>query len=159
MPHLDSQARDLDRQARRGENAAEQVGTVEQCRSVQEQRDLLPSMLDLRHGATIDRRLGDDARDAVCVRLARREPKQQLGARVAKGGGKHGADLLRLAAALADVVDERPHALQPVVAGAVEAPVHRRLSPSAQRPERTRGQDGGEGRRPGRAVPDDNTRE
>ena len=31
-PHLDSESRDLDRQARRAENAAEQIGTVEQAR-------------------------------------------------------------------------------------------------------------------------------
>ena len=147
--HLDAQACDLDREARLGENATEEVGPVEQCRSVQEQRNFPPSMLDLRHSATVDRRVADDARDGVCVSLARREPKQQLGARVAKGGGKHGADPLGLAAPLAYVVDERPHALQSVVAGAVEAPVHRRLRTSAQRAERTRSQDGCEGRHPG----------
>ena len=157
--HLDSQARDLDREARGGENAAEQVGAVEQRGRMQEDGDLLAAVLDLRHGAPVGARVADDARGAAGIGLARREPVEQLGAGIPQRSGEHGADLLRLTQPLADIVDERVDALQPVIARPVEAPVDRGLSPPAQWPEGARDDDRGERRDPGRAAADGDTRE
>ena len=58
-PYLESEACDLDREARRRENAAEQVGTVEERGLVPEERDLLPLMRDPRQRALVVRRIAE----------------------------------------------------------------------------------------------------
>ena len=116
-------------------------------------------MLDLRHGAPVGGRIADDARGAADIGLARREPVEQLGAGIPQRRGEHGADILRLAPPLADVGDERVHALQPVIARPIEAPVDRGLRPTAQRPKCARDEDRGERRDPGRAAADGHTPE
>ena len=126
---------------------------------MQEDGDLLAAVLDLRDRAPVGVSVADDARGAAGIGLARREPVEQLGARIPQRRGEHGADLLRLAPSLADIVHERVDALQPVIARPVEAPVDRGLRPPAQRPEGARDKDGGERRDPGRATADSDTRE
>ncbi len=148
-PHLDSESRDLDRKAGGVEDAAEQIGAVEQGALVAEEPDLLSSVLHRRDGAPVADRLHDHGPEAIGIRVARRQSEEQLGARVAKGRRDHGPDLLRLAPSLTNVVDECAYASQPLVARAVEAPVHRSLSPAPQRPEGSRDDEDRERRHPG----------
>ena len=108
-------------------------------------------MLHPRHRAPIVGRIGNHTCDAVGIRLAGRQPKEQLGARVPQGGSEHRADTLGFASPLADVVDKRQHTTQPVVAPSVESPVDRSLSPPPQRPEGTCNHERGERRHPSRA--------
>ena len=77
-PHLDSEARNLNRQARSGENAPKQIGTVEQISLVPEQRNLLPPMLHLRHGARIVRRVRRPRPEAIGVGVARRAAERAI---------------------------------------------------------------------------------
>ena len=123
-----------------------------------EERDLLPPMRDPRYRTLVVQRVRNHARNAVGVRLTRGQPKEQLGARVAKGRGEHRFDLLRFSPPLADVIDERAHAPQPFVTEAVESPVDRSLSPAPQRPKGTRDHEYGEGRRPSRTSAKDDAR-
>ena len=117
-----------------------------------QQPDLLSPMLHLGHGALVVGRLHQHCPEAIGVGVARRQPKEQLCARVAKGCGEHGSDFLRLSPPLADIVDERSHPSDPLVAEAVEAPVHRSLSPAPQWPEGNRDRQDCEARHPGRAA-------
>ena len=159
-PHLDSEARNLNCQARSCENAAKEIGTVEQISLVPEQRNLLPPVLHLRHGAHVIGRLHQHYPKAIGVGVARRQPKEQFGARVSKRRSEHRSDVLRLSPPLADVVDERPDTSQPLVPEAVEVPVHRSLSPDPPwRPEGHRDHKYREGCDPGRASADGDTRE
>jgi hypothetical protein len=135
QPYLDSQARNFDRQACCGENAPEQIWPVEQGGSVQEQRDLLPSMLHARYRAPVVGWDGNGACDAVGVRLGGRQPEEQLGTGVAQRGSKYRSDALGFASPLANFVDKRPHTSQPFVAPSIESPVDRSLSPPPQRSE------------------------
>ena len=157
-PHLDSEARDLDREARGVENAAEQIGAVEQGALVAEEPDLLSSVLHRRDGAPVAEQGSTTTapRPSAYASLAgSRKSSSALGSR--RADGEHGPDLLRLAPSLTNVVDECAHASQPLVARAVEAPVHHSLSAAPQRPEGSRDDEDREGRHPGRAPPDRDT--
>ena len=155
QPHLHSEPGDLDCQARCLENAVEEIGAVEQVAPVPEQPDLLPSMLDRRQCTLPFGRPLDDAACAVGVCVARREPKDQLRARIAQGRCELGSDLLRLSPPVADVVDEGAHASQTFETRAGESPVDHGLRPSPQRPEGKRDDDRANGGRPRRTSADD----
>ena len=93
----------------------------------------------------------DDLPGRGRVRLAGREPEEEVGERVAQRLGEHALDLLGRADALAHLVLERLHRAQPVGARAVEAPVDDRLHARAQRPERERDDERARRRHPSRS--------
>jgi hypothetical protein len=157
-PHFNSEARNLNCQARRGENSAEKIGTVEQGGLVPEECDFLPSILDPCRGARVIGQVGNDAPDAIGVHIARRQPEEQLSTRVAKRRGKHGGNVLGLSPPLAHVVDKGAHASQPFVAEAVEAPIHRSLRAIPQWSEGGRDHEDGEARYPARTTTSSNAR-
>ena len=70
QPYLHAESRNLDRQARRAENAAEQIGMEEQRALVTQQPDLLSPMLHLRSGALVAGRLEQHGPEAIGVGVA-----------------------------------------------------------------------------------------
>ena len=97
--------------------------------------------------------------EAIGVRIALGQTKEQFDARVAEGCCEDEPDVLRLSPALTNLVDERAHAAQPVVTEPVETPVDRRLCPTSHRSEGDRDRQHGNGRHPGRSPADHDTRE
>lgn len=97
-------------------------------------------------------KLLDDFAGRVHVPPALRRPEQDRRQRIAQSFGEDVADLLGRPRAFPDVVLERLHMPNALVAVAGEAPVDAVLDPRAQRPERQRHREGRSGHDPLRAA-------
>ena len=122
-PNLDAKSGHLDREPGSREHAVEQVATFVQRRVVREHGRAHVVATDLPSRADIERKV-DELAACIGVGLRLGEPEEELGKRVAECFGEHGADLLRCAASVADVVLEGTHQADTVVARTAKAPVH-----------------------------------
>ena len=155
-PHFDPQPRHLDRERRGREDAVEQVAPLEQRRVVEQQRRAGVVAPDLAPARARPRWLAGLPVASAYASVSGSQKK--LGERVAERVGEHGADLLRRAPPVADVVLEGPDELHALVARAAEAAVDDVLDARPQRPERNRDGERRDGDDPRRVTADDTPR-
>ena len=105
---------------------------------MQEHADLAAVAPDRRARTPVVGQRLDEMAEPVRVDAGLGQPEEHLGAGIVERDGEHGADLLGLGAAGADVLEEVAHEPDALEAGAREAPVDQPLEPVAQRPERER---------------------
>ena len=134
QPQLDAQAGELDRHGGGAEHALQEIGGGG-C--VQEHAEVAPD-----HGARAPV-VGQLDRTPVAVRVGPGlgELEDERGVPVVERDRDHGADVLRLRVAVADLVEElaqHPHRVEPPPR---EAAIDQRLQPVAQREEDERGGD------------------